>query len=92
MDPRDNLRRTPLFLAAERGGKDTVKLLLDSGADVTAKDMDYRSCVRVAVGHAATMEVLLQVRAKYQHINTSLVTYNKLHKTPCFFSRVTTGL
>ena len=25
------------------------------------KDVDMRSCVRVAVGHTATMEVLLQV-------------------------------
>lgn len=62
MDPRDNLRRTPLFLAAGVGGTETVKMLIDSGADVTVKDVDLRSCVRVAVGHAQTMEVLLQVR------------------------------
>ena len=34
---------------------------MDSGADVTVKDVDLRSCVRVAVGHADTMAVLLQV-------------------------------
>ena len=35
---------------------------MESGADVTVKDVDLRSCVRVAVGHAETMAVLLQVR------------------------------
>ena len=61
MEIRDKLRRTPLFLAAERGGTDSVKLLINNGADVTVKDADLRSCVRVAVGKTATMEVLLQV-------------------------------
>ena len=62
MDPRDKQRRTPLFLAAERGGTEAVKILISCGANVRAKDVDLRSCVRVAVGNAATMEVLLQVR------------------------------
>lgn len=35
---------------------------MDSGADVTVKDVDLRSCVKVAVGDAETMAVLLQVR------------------------------
>ena len=61
VDPRDKLCRTPLFLAAEEGATDSVQILIDSGADVTIKDVDMRSCVRVAVGHTATMEVLLQV-------------------------------
>ena len=43
------------------GGTESVKMLIDMGADVTVKDVDLRSCVRVAVGHAATMEILLQV-------------------------------
>ncbi|XP_067028260.1 transient receptor potential cation channel subfamily A member 1-like [Acropora muricata] len=60
LDSPDNVRRTPLFLAAEMGGTESVKMLIDMGADVTVKDVDLRSCVRVAVGHAATMEVLLQ--------------------------------
>lgn len=62
MDPRDKFCRTPLFLAAGAGGTEAVQMLIDSGADVTVKDVDLRSCVRAAVGHAGTMEVLLQVR------------------------------
>ena len=62
MDPRDKQGRTPLFLAAERGGTEAVKLLINNGANVRVKDVDLRSCVIVAVGNAATMEVLLQVR------------------------------
>lgn len=61
VDPRDKLCRTPLFLAAENGGTEAAKVLIDNGADVTAKDVDLRSCVRVAVGHTATMTVLLSV-------------------------------
>lgn len=62
MDPRDKFCRTPLFLAAGAGGTEAVQMLIDSGADVTVKDVDLRSCVRAAVGQAGTMEVLLQVR------------------------------
>lgn len=64
MDPRDKQRRTPLFLAAERGGKEAVKILMNSGANVRAKDIDLRSCVRVAVGNSSTMEELLKVRKR----------------------------
>ena len=62
MDPRDDLNRTPLFEAASVGGTDSVKLLLDKGADVTIKNIDLQSAVRVAVGHTSTMDALLQVR------------------------------
>jgi len=61
VDPRDKLRRTPLFLAAAEGATESVKALIDGGADLTIKDVDMQSCVRVAVEHTDTMEVLLQV-------------------------------
>ncbi|XP_020624682.1 transient receptor potential cation channel subfamily A member 1-like [Orbicella faveolata] len=71
VDPRDKLRRTPLFLAAAEGATESVKALIDGGADVTIKDVDMQSCVRVAVEHTDTMEVLLQVR------NTSLILFSR---------------
>ncbi|XP_068728378.1 transient receptor potential cation channel subfamily A member 1-like [Montipora capricornis] len=74
VDPRDKQRRTPLFLAAERGGTEAVKILISSGANVRAKDVDLRSCVRVAVGNAATMEVLLQRRAAIPLITDKDIT------------------
>ena len=61
VDPRDKICRTPLLLAAGVGGTESVQVLIENGADVTVKDVDLRSCVRVAVGHTATMELLLQV-------------------------------
>lgn len=61
VDPRDKLRRTPLFLAAGEGATESVQALLDGGADVTIKDVDMQSCVRMAVEHTDTMEVILQV-------------------------------
>ena len=44
--------------------------MIDSGADVTIKDVDLRSCVRVAVGRTSTMEVLLRVS------NFSIILFN----------------
>ena len=64
MNPRDKQRRTPLFLAAERGGKEAVQVLISNGANVRAKDSDLRSCVRVAVGNSGTMGELLKVRKR----------------------------
>ena len=61
VDPCDKLHRTPLFLASGEGSTDAAQALISAGADVTIKDVDRRSCVRMAVGHTSTMEVLLQV-------------------------------
>ena len=63
MDLRDIQGCTPLFLAASAGGTDTVKLLMDRGADVTLKDVELRSPLHVAIadGNSSTMEALLKV-------------------------------
>ncbi|KAJ7373028.1 Transient receptor putative cation channel sub A member 1, partial [Desmophyllum pertusum] len=74
IDPRDKLRRTPLFLAAGVGGTESVQVLINRGADVTVKDVDLRSCVRVAVGHTATMEVLMQKREAFRLITAKDIT------------------
>ncbi|KAJ7328195.1 Transient receptor putative cation channel sub A member 1 [Desmophyllum pertusum] len=74
IDPRDKLCRTPLFLAAGVGGTESVQVLIDGGADVTVKDVDLRYCVRVAVGHTATMEVLLRKREAFRLITAKDIT------------------
>ena len=61
MDPKSDERRTPLFMAAENGAVDVLKLLMESGADVTIRDIELRSVLHAAVGHPSAMEVLLQV-------------------------------
>ena len=61
VDPPAKSRKTPLFLAASNGASDTVKLLLERGADVTVKDMGMSTMLHAAVGSADTIEVLLKV-------------------------------
>ncbi|XP_032219761.2 transient receptor potential cation channel subfamily A member 1 [Nematostella vectensis] len=60
VNARNGLNVTPLMLAASTGSADSVHLLMEKGADTTVKDIDGRTAVFNAVGHGATMEVLLQ--------------------------------
>ena len=62
VDPKSDERRTPLFMAAENGAFDAVKLLMERGADVTIRDTELRSVLHAAVGHPRVMETLLQVK------------------------------
>ena len=64
VDPKSDERRTPLFMAAENGANDVVKLLMERGAEVTIRDTELRSVLHAAVGHPRAMEALLQVRRK----------------------------
>ena len=61
MDPRDDERRTPLFMAARYNAANVVQLLMDRGADVTIRDTSLRSMLHAAVGDVKSMEALLQV-------------------------------
>ena len=61
MDPPDRVLCTPLFKAAEKGGVDTIQLLLERGADVTVKSVEQRSVLHAAVPYAGAMELLLKV-------------------------------
>jgi ankyrin repeat protein len=45
---RDTLKRTPLLVAAECGYLDIIQLLVDYGADLTAKDKDMNSLLHCA--------------------------------------------
>nr|XP_058961980.1 transient receptor potential cation channel subfamily A member 1-like [Pocillopora verrucosa] len=48
--------------------------LITHYADVTVKDVDLRPCVRVAVGHTSTMELLLQKREAYPLVTEKEIT------------------
>lgn len=61
MDPKDDERRTPLFMAASYGANSVVKLLMERDADVTIRDTSLRSMLHAAVGDVKSMEALLQV-------------------------------
>lgn len=61
VDPPDRSLCTPLFKAAEKGGVNTIQLLLERGADVTVKNLNQRSVLHAAVPHAEAMELLLKV-------------------------------
>ncbi|XP_020903271.1 transient receptor potential cation channel subfamily A member 1, partial [Exaiptasia diaphana] len=60
VNARTNENRTPLMFAAKRGGVDTVRLLLEKGADPTLKDIDGRTAVYDAIGYPMTAEVILE--------------------------------
>ena len=61
MDPKDDDRRTPLFMAASYGASSAVHLLMERGADVTIRDTSLRSVLHAGVGDVKSMEALLQV-------------------------------
>lgn len=63
MDPKDDERRTPLFMAASYGADSVVEVLMERGADVTIRDTSLKSMLHAAVGDFKSMEALLQVRA-----------------------------
>ncbi len=66
VDVRDDWGSTALMIAANRGSIDTVKLLLDYGADVNAIDYDVVSTpllAAVSTGHIEIARILLAAGA-----------------------------
>ncbi|KAK7074366.1 hypothetical protein SK128_009451 [Halocaridina rubra] len=85
----DNIQKTPLHYAAHRGHLKTLKLLLEAGADVTAKDEDGYTALHVAV--AAEKDVVVQELVSFnKYKNENLTDFinakNNIQKTPLHFA------
>ena len=61
---RDGSGRTPLHLAAEAGSADTVKLLIDAGAEISALTPTGLTPLQVAVEHKRDVLILIHLRFK----------------------------
>nr|XP_057921882.1 ankyrin repeat and SOCS box protein 3 isoform X2 [Doryrhamphus excisus] len=61
LEARDDNRVTPLFLAAQYGRRECLKVLVDAGADVNAQAADLATPLLLASqeGHTACVDVLL---------------------------------
>jgi hypothetical protein len=99
VNERDSLERTPLHLAAWRGNPDTIRTLLDAGADVLALAQDGYAALHFAVNSEslAAVEALLrksmnaQIKLKlYKNKRTALhlaAAKNNLEIVRCLLSR-----
>ncbi|XP_054624477.1 ankyrin repeat and SOCS box protein 3-like isoform X2 [Dunckerocampus dactyliophorus] len=61
LEARDDNRVTPLFLAAQYGRRECLKVLVDAGADVNAQAADLATPLLLASqeGHTACVDILL---------------------------------
>lgn len=66
VDLPDKSRRTPLFMAASSGATETVELLIERGANITAKNVGMKTILHSAVGHNSAITAILKVRLSKQ--------------------------
>ncbi|KAI1523713.1 Arp Ankyrin repeat [Pyrenophora tritici-repentis] len=61
LDTKDARRRTPLYVAVDKGSSVLTRMLLDNGADVNAQGGDYRNALQAASerGHTEVVKLLL---------------------------------
>jgi hypothetical protein len=76
-------KATPLIWACQNGHTQTVKFLLEKGADINAVDLFGRYALRVAVtgGYFDTVKLLLDKSAKYNP-DPSQIEWNKWEISP----------
>ena len=60
MNATDAQHRTPLLLAAIRGGSATISILLHHGADITIKDSMKRNVLHFIVAHGGKLTSVLK--------------------------------
>ncbi|CAN9191527.1 unnamed protein product [Alternaria alternata] len=78
LDSKDSKRRTPLYVAAEKGASVLSRMLLDKGADVNAQGGHYGNALQAASagGHEAMVMLLLDkgadVNAQGGHYGNAL--------------------
>jgi hypothetical protein len=66
IDARDNEGQTALVLAAQQGHLEIVKLLIDAGADLEARDKTFERaslCWAAMNGHITVVKILIDARA-----------------------------
>jgi ankyrin repeat protein len=62
VDARDNNQRTPGHWCAFKGHLEVIKMLVEFGADINARDTEGRTLLRMAViGRQSAIEALLRV-------------------------------
>ena len=71
VDPMDTDRRTPLILAARLGDLQTVRLLVESGAYVMARDRFHKSALFYAV-EANRRDIVLYLAANGDLVSLSI--------------------
>ncbi|KAI1523435.1 Arp Ankyrin repeat, partial [Pyrenophora tritici-repentis] len=61
LDTKDARRRTPLYVAVDKGSSVLTRMLLDNGADANAQGGDYRNALQAASerGHTEVVKLLL---------------------------------
>ncbi|EPB67720.1 ankyrin repeat protein [Ancylostoma ceylanicum] len=74
MEHKDEKGNTPLHLAAENGHGATIKVLIDAGCDIEAKNSEEDTALFLAVfeGHSDAVEILLKNKALIENKELSL--------------------
>lgn len=73
--------RIPLTIAAEQGGDDICRLLIETGANVNNADGVYLSPLNAAAwgGHLSTLTLLIEAGTQINHIKNAIKRFSESH-------------